>query len=164
VLSEFRGYYRDSFSDWRLEAKKVVHDEVKEHKGKKVKKITLVKPRVSGTTVTGALRPNNPNVEVDVSLEVTARGAGSFGNLGDLKERLTGNMQVEGRDFTRAYATVTVNGKPKKIGVIGVSSNTGVIDVSEDVILNPDTNMPTPESISSITKGEIKDFAIKLGQ
>jgi len=163
VLSEFRSQYRDWFPDWKVEAKKIVHDELAEHKVKSVKKITLVKPRASGGTVAQALRPTNPNVEVDVSLEVTARGKGTFGRLGDIKDRLKGNMSVDGTDFSRAYATVSVNGKPKKIGVIGVSSNTGVIDVTEQVTFDAATMMPTIKSIAEITKIEMEDFALKLG-
>lgn len=72
-------------------------------------------------------------------------------------------MSVDGTDFSRAYATVSVNGKPKKIGVIGVSSNTGVIDVTEQVTFDAATMMPTIKSIAEITKIEMEDFALKLG-
>lgn len=164
VLSEVRSYYREKFPDWRLEAKKIVHDEFVEHKRRRVKRITLVKPKVSGSSVNKALRPVNSKSEVDVSLEVTARGNSSFGSLNDLKNKLSRNMVVDGVDYTRAYATVSVNGKPKKIGVIGISSNTGVIDVTEEVDFDPVTMMPTPDSISRVAKGEIKDFALKLGK
>lgn len=164
ILSEIRAFYRDKFPDWRLEAKKIVHDEVAEYKNKPVKKISLVKPRTSATTVASALRPTNPQAEVDVTLEVTARGKGTFGKLGDLKGRLGGKMSIDGTDYTRAFATFSVNGKPKKVGIIGVSSNTGVIDVTDDVDLDPTTNMPTSSSISKAAKDEIKDFAVRLGK
>lgn len=164
ILSELRSAYKEKFSDWRLEAKKVVHDEVAEYKNKPVKKISLVKPRTSATTVASALRPTDPQAEVDVTLEVTARGKGTFGKLGDLKDRLGGKMSIDGTDYSRAFATFSVNGKPKKVGVIGVSSNTGVIDVTENVDLDPKTKMPTPQSISEATKDEIKDFVVRLGK
>lgn len=163
ILSEIRSFYSDRFADWKLEAKKIVHDEVAEYKDKPVKKITLVKPRTSATNVISALRPTNPRAEVDITLEVNVRGKGTFGKLGDLKDKLGGKMSIDGTDYSRAFATFSVNGKPKKVGVIGVSSNTGVIDVTDDVKFDPTTNMPTPSSISEITKNEIKDFAVRLG-
>ena len=72
-------------------------------------------------------------------------------------------MSVNGTEYSRAYATISVNGKPKKIGVVGVASTTGVIDVTDEVTLDPITKMPTPDSIASIAKNEIKDFALRLG-
>lgn len=164
ILSEIRDYYRSKFPDWRLEAKKIVHDELKEYKGRSVKKITLVKSKASASTVEKALRPTDSKVEIDVSLEVTARGKGNFGKLVDLKDRLAGKMSVAGTDYSKAYATVSVNGKPKKIGVIGVSSNTGVIDVTDEITLDPITKMPTPDSIAKAAKDELGDFVKKLGK
>lgn len=164
ILSEFRSVYRESFPDWRAEAKKIVHDEIAEFQKKRVKKITLVKPKASGGTVAQALQPSSLHTEVDISLEVKARGSGAFGKLGDLKEKLSGKIKIGDIDYTRAYATVTVNGKDKKIGVIGVSSTTGVIDVTSEVDFDNTTMMPTLKSISKVTKGEIADFAKKLKQ
>jgi hypothetical protein len=163
ILSEFNSYYREIFPEWRFISEKIVHDEIVTHKSKPVKKITLVKPRAEASSIVSALRPTNEKAEVDVTLEVTAKGKSNFGKLAEMKDRLLGNMKVDGQEYTRAFGTVSVNGKPKKIGVIGVSSNTGVIDVSDLVDCNPETQMPLLESIAEITKDEMKDFAKRLG-
>ena len=164
ILSEFSSFYRENFPDWRFISEKVVHDEIITHKSKPVKRLTLVKPRAVATSVTSALRPTNEKAEVDITLEVTAKGKANFGKLVEIKDRLLGNMAIDGQQYTKAFATVSVNGKPKKIGVVGVSSNTGVIDVSDLVECDPETQMPVLKSIAEVTRDELKDFAKRLGK
>lgn len=164
ILSEFRSEYRDNFPDWKCEAKKIVPNEILEYSRSRVKAITLVKRRAFGGTVPQALRPESPDAEVDIYLEVKARGASTFGILGGIKDLLTGQMNVAGVDYGAAYATVMVNGKPKKIGVVGVTTNTGVIDITSSVALDAATMMPTLKSVSDAVKSEMTDFATRLGK
>lgn len=163
ILSEFRSDYRNKFDGWKFEAKKIVPSELAQFAKAKVKKLTLVKKRVPSNTVVKSLRPVELNSEVDVEMEVRARGTSVFGKLADIPARLAGNMDVGGFEYTGAYATIMVDGKPKKIGVLGVSTNSGVIDLSSEIDVDEATKMPTFPSVASAVKAETEDFAKRLG-
>lgn len=165
ILSELRSHYKATFAGWSIEAKRVIYDEIMRHGSKQVSKITLVKPRADISSVARALRPINSDRDttVDVSLEVRARGSKSFGPLNQMIERLQGKTSIDGVDYERAYATVKVDGRPKKIGVIGVTSTAGVIDVTDEVEIDAVTKHPTQESITRVTQHELASAARRVG-
>ena len=163
VLGEFRSHYRENYVGWKFESKKVVPSEITQYANARVKRLTLVKRKANSGTVSSALKPVLPGSEVDIEFEVKARGQGYFGKLSDMKNKLAGQMLVGDIDYGTAYATVMVDGKPKKIGVVGVSTNTGVIDITSDVAFDAASKMPTLDSVSKAVKSEMQDFAKKLG-
>ena len=45
-----------------------------------------------------------------------------------------------------------------------MSSNTGVIDITDDVEIDSETNTPNASSVANCVKGEFVDFATRLGK
>jgi len=75
----------------------------------------------------------------------------------------SGIIEHDGIEFDQAYADVKFAGKNRRIGVFGSSSDTGVIDVTEDIVKGLDGH-PTFISIKHETKAFLKDFYEKLSR
>ncbi|MFN3188822.1 MAG: hypothetical protein ACK42D_04775 [Candidatus Paceibacteria bacterium] len=166
ILNEFRSFYRERHPDYNIEATKVVPSELTQYANSRVKKISIVKKRAPARSVSKALRPESSDAEIDIEIEVRARGRSVFGTLKNVADRFSGKPQLDGMqdvpDYTSAFATIDVGGASKKIGIFGISTTTGVIDVTDSVDFDA-SMMPTFKTISVVTKSELADFAKRLG-
>lgn len=148
--------------DWRLTTAKLMPNDSSLYGNKVVRSVQLVKKNSDQNIVEKALRPSDSDTKVDVELSLKARGKGNFGKLKDLGDKVGGHLEIGGLEFTGVFASVKVGSTFKKIGVLGVSSTAGVIDLTDDVVL--DTNKhPTLKSVSDETSRHIADFAKILG-
>ncbi|WP_438991351.1 hypothetical protein [Lentibacter sp.] len=148
--------------DWQLTMTKVMPNDVAIYGNKPVRSIKLVTKNTDQNIVERALRPSDADTKMDVELFLRARGKGSFGKLKDLSDKIGGHMEIGDMEFSGAYANVKVGSSFKKIGVVGVASTAGVIDLTEDVVLDAN-NHPTLKSVSDETTRHIVDFAKMLG-
>ena len=148
--------------DWRLTMKKVMPNDMKLYGNKAVRSIQLVTKNSDQNIVEKALRPSESDTKMDVELFLRARGKGNFGKLKDLSDKIGGHMEIGDLEFSGAYANVKVGSSFKKIGVVGVGSTAGVIDLTDDVVLDAN-NHPTLKSVSDETTRHIADFAKMLG-
>ena len=129
---------------------------------KDVRSIQLITKNLDQNIVEKALRPSKADTKMDVELFLRAKGKGSFGKLKDLSNKIGGHMEIGDLEFSGAYAHVKVGSSFKKIGVMGVGSTAGVIDLTDDVVLDAN-NHPTLKSVSVETTRHIADFAKMLG-
>ncbi|WP_390911850.1 hypothetical protein [Pseudosulfitobacter sp. SM2401] len=150
------------YKDWQLTMKKVMPNDVKLYGNKVVRSVQLVKKNTDQNIVDKALRPSDSDTKMDVELFLRARGNGNFGKLKDLNDKIGGHMEIGDMEFSGAYANVKVGSSFKKIGVVGVASTAGVIDLTDDLVLDAN-NHPTLKSVSDETTRHIADFATMLG-
>lgn len=150
------------YGDWRLTVTKLMPNDVKLYGNSVVRSVQLVKKNTDQSIVDKALRPTTADTKMDVELFLRARGTGSFGKLKDLNSKIGGHLEIGNVEFSGAYASVKVGSSFKKIGVVGVSSTAGVIDLTDDVDLDSEKH-PTFKSVSEETKRHLVDFAKILG-
>lgn len=148
--------------DWQLTVKKVMPNDVALYGDKPVRSIQLVTRNTDQSIMERALRPSEADTKMDVEFFLRARGKGSFGKLKDLSDKIRGHMEIGDMEFSGAYANVKVGSSYKKIGVVGVASTAGVIDLTEDVVLDGN-NHPTIKSVADSTTRQLADFAKMLG-
>ncbi len=104
---------------------------------------------------------NLPIEDFNVEVKFSARRRKNFGILRDVLEELRGEGGAQtfiygGVEFEEAYAEVNVGGKPQRIGVFGYSTNSGVIDVTDDVEI--ENGHPTFETISEV----VDDLIVRI--
>lgn len=148
--------------DWRLTIAKLMPNDAKLYGNKFVRSVQLVKKNSSQNIVDKALRPTDKDIKMDVELSLKARGRGNFGKLKDLGNKIGGHLEIGDLEFSGAFASVKVGSSFKKIGVLGVSSTAGVIDLTDDVVLDANKH-PSFSSVSKETSRHIADFAKILG-
>jgi len=100
--------------------------------------------------------------EVDFEVAFTARRRQSLGPFGDIARNLardakTGLVTHDGIEFGEAVATIRVGGRYRPVGVFGLNSDAGVIDITGDIVKGPDGH-PTFESVQLQTKDILLDF------
>lgn len=154
--------YEMMHPDWRLTIAKLMPNDAKLYGNRVVRSVQLVRKNSSQNIVEKALRPAGQDTKVDVEFSLKARGGGNFGRLKDLKDKIEGHLEIGGVDFAGAFASVKVGSSYKKIGVLGVSSTAGVIDLTDDVMLDANKH-PTFKSVSKEAERHIADFAKILG-
>jgi hypothetical protein len=148
--------------NWRLTMMKVMPNDIELYGNKAVRSVQLVKKNTDQNIVDKALRPSDSDTKMDVELFLRARGRGNFGMLKDLNDKIGGHMEIGDMEFSYAYANIKVGSSFKKIGVVGVGSTAGVIDLTDDLVLDAE-NHPTLKSVSDETERHITDFAKMLG-
>ncbi|MGP6088268.1 hypothetical protein [Antarctobacter jejuensis] len=156
------GAHQNLYPDHRITMTKLMPNDMKLYGSKIVRQIHLVKKNASQDNVEAALRPQKNTTKIDIQLSLKARSGGSFGRLKDLGEHLKGHLEISDIEFEGAYGEVLVGKSYRKIGVIGVNNNAGVIDVSNDIERDGDEH-PTLKSIKSSVTDVISDFAQTLG-
>lgn len=148
--------------DWSLTMSKLMPNDAKLYGNRVVRSVQLVKKNTTQNIVDKALRPVDEDTKMDVELFLKARGKGHFGKLKNLESKIGGHLEIGDLEFSGAFANVKVGSSFKKIGVLGVSSTAGVIDLTDDVVL--DTNKhSTFKSVSAETARHLADFAKILG-
>jgi hypothetical protein len=154
--------HKKMHDDWRLTITKLMPNDIDLYGNKKVRSIQLIRKNTDQNIVEKALRPTNEDTKMDVELFLKARGTGGFGKLKDLNDKIGGHMEIGDVEFSGAYANVKVGSSFKKIGVVGVTSTAGVIDMTDDLVFGADKH-PTFESVSEEATRHITDFATMLG-
>ncbi|WP_297767532.1 hypothetical protein [uncultured Roseovarius sp.] len=154
--------YEMMHPDWRLTMSKLMPNDAKLYGNKVVRSVQLVKKNSSQNIVDRALRPTDADTKMDVELSLKARGRGNFGKLKDLGNKIGDHLEIGDLAFSGAFASVKVGSSFKKIGVLGVSSTAGVIDLTDDVLLDANKH-PSFGSVSKETSRHIADFAKILG-
>lgn len=136
------------------------------HYSAPVKRLTFVSkriPRDRADLVAHGVHLSECNYEVSI----VAKRKGLLGSLSDVKEAFfsmpsekDGVIQFEGRDYDQAKAEIVISGKRRTIGIVGLSSDTGAVDVTQDVkIFN---GHPTFDSISKESDELMSDIYDRL--
>lgn len=119
-----------------------------------IKRLTLVSrrsPKDKADLLSGSVHSSEYNYEVSL----VARRGRVLGSLSEIRKILGtkkikgGLIHFDGHDYDQAKADVVVNGRRRTIGLIGISSDSGAIDVTEDV--EKINGHPTFESISNLS-------------
>lgn len=117
--------------------------------GKPVKNLKLTTRSPSNDLADRLFRGKSQKTK-RMTVEIFAGRNSILGNFSDLVEGLpadaSGILQYDGVEFEKAVATVMIGGKPQTVGVFGANSETGVIDVTENVLKDAD-GIPTYESV-----------------
>jgi hypothetical protein len=125
-----------------------------------VKRLRLVKRKASSDIADRYFDNRSPDA-IDIEITVSARRNKSLGNLSSLLKSLKGGagsvVTHDGLDFPEATADIRVGNRTRRVGVLGVNSDAGVIDLT-DVIIKGMDGHPTFESIKKETNEILKDF------
>lgn len=148
--------------DWRLTMTKLMPNDNALYGDRLVQSVQLVRKNSDQSVIDQALRPVGVDTKVDVELSLKARGGGSFGRLKDLSSKIDGHLEIGDLEFAGAFAIVKVGSSFKRIGIFGVSSTAGVIDLTDDVVIGSD-NHPTFDTLQKATTQHMSDFAALLG-
>jgi len=162
VTSSLIARYRKDFPDFNLTAQKLIPNDREIYGAQHVKKISLIKKQAPRASLRPGLRPDNCDT-VDLELSIAPKQKGTFGKLKDIDDRLNGTLVVDDIEYEGAFATIRAGGTTKRIGVMGLSSSAGVIDVSNDVDFGVDRH-PEINSISSVFESHMADFSKALGK
>lgn len=160
-INQIRSEYTHAYADYTMTFKKLIPNDKKLFGNHTVKKIELIKRSERAASLKPNMRPDNCDL-VNLELAIRPQKKGTFGKLKDLDQRLQGVLSIDGIDFDGAFGTIQANGKTKKVGVLGLSSSAGVIDVSNEVNLNADRHPDLP-SISRVFEAHMADFARDIG-
>jgi len=126
-----------------------------------VKELRLVR-RHAPSDVTDRYFPGGAPTDIDFEVAFIARRRKSLGMLGDLTRQLrrdnrTGLVTHDGIEFGEAVAKVRVGRRYRPVGVFGLNSDAGVIDVTEDIERGLDGH-PTFESLQEQSDEILADF------
>ncbi|WP_412553695.1 hypothetical protein [Shimia sp. MIT1388] len=162
VNRAFTNTHALAFPDHRVTFSKVMPNDAKLYGNRDVRQIHLVKKDADQSVIEKALRPENKSHKVDVELSIKARAGGTFGKLKDLDTKMGGHLEVGDIDYEGVFAEVKVGSSYKRIGVLGVSSSAGVIDITDEVTRDADRH-PELKSIQKSVSNHISDFSKVLG-
>ena len=131
--------FRAAYPDYTLRIRKLMPDNLRGSvfSSAPVRSISLVAKHVHADRRRNYGSSELPE-EMEVSVRMTARKAGTFGPLGKLNEKTMAKLRlpvwlVEEKSFDRAAAEIEWNGRKRKVGVFGYSGEAGSIDVTDDV-------------------------------
>ncbi|MBC9209755.1 hypothetical protein IBL26_23160 [Roseomonas aerophila] len=128
--------------------------------GLPVRRLRLIK-RGAPSDIANEYFGDSDNDQIDYELSFTARPRkflGLFSQLMKSMPKETGSvLKYEGLEFNEAYADVRVGRRVRRVGLFGVSSDAGVIDLSDDVERGPNGH-PTYESMCELSDGILADF------
>jgi hypothetical protein len=124
-----------------------------------VRQVRLIKKNADGD-VADKYFSSNKSGSIDFEIRIAARRKGSLGALGDIVSSLqsrSGIIVHEGIEFPEAIAEVRVGDGTRKINLIGVGGDAGVIDLSDSVTRGIDGH-PTFDSIAREANSLLRDF------
>lgn len=125
-----------------------------------VRRLRLIKrnaPQDVTDRFLGRRVPDKVNFEISMSTNRN-KILGSFSEVaGALKKNASGVVLHDGIEFSEVYADVKIGGKYRPVGVFGGESNTGVIDITEDIVRGVDGH-PTFESLTKQCDKILLDF------
>lgn len=129
-----------------------------------VKKITFTKHNAQSDRFSSYRTGKSPR-PVDMEVSYKARRGGVLGSLQDMGSTFiaedTGLFSFEGMEFDEATAEVMIGKRRRPVGLIGPSSDTGTIDVSESITYGPDGH-PIYDSIRQQSQLISQDFFKRL--
>lgn len=126
-----------------------------------VKNFRLVKKHASADLAEQYL-PHRPSTPIDFEVAIRARRRSNLGLLSTFATGLPKDLSRHlvthaGLSFDEAVAEILVGGRLRKVGVFGINSDAGAIDLSDVVKLGPDGH-PIFESIRKESDALLKDF------
>jgi hypothetical protein len=129
-----------------------------------VKKLRLIRRKVT-TDITDKYFDDPEPEEVNFEIVVSARRNRSLGPLRALMSGLHNELKGSGKSvithkglqFPEAIAEVNFGGRTRRVGVLGVNQDAGVIDLTDVVDWGPDGH-PTYESLKDETDSILSDI------
>lgn len=125
-----------------------------------VRQVRLIKKKADGDIADKYFKTNKSE-SIDFEIRIAARRKGSLGALGELMSSLSqqrpGIIVHEGIEFPEAIAEVRVGDRTRKVNLIGVGGDSGVIDLSDSITRGIDGH-PTFESIEREANLLLRDF------
>lgn len=160
ILSAAKQEYSRPRKGYILEERKLMPASSRELENAPVKEVilsTFTTPSDLSDQYIGRGRSQDAAIE----LRIMAHKKERFGTLKELKARSSRSdksiLQYKGVEFEQARAKVDVGGKDRVVGVLGFSTDAGVIDLSRDVDYDPNGH-PKFESISKEVASIFVDF------
>lgn len=131
-----------------------------------VKEITLIRNRVSSDRFDRYIRAGIDEVKLRMTIAaVRGRSLGQYLRIFNQYQERPGDILLfDGIEFERAVALVEVNGKRRKVNLIGYNSTAGSIDVSDQVEFDDNEEYPTQESMEPIFRDVIGDISERLAE
>lgn len=166
VQSAISDYIQEHFPDYRIIFAKLMPLDNPALATAPVKGVRMIQRNIHGDVADSIVGANTRSFDAELTFK--AKRNGSFGNLKDLISRITegdskgGAISIDNFEFREVYATVSINGKRQRVGITNISSNTGTIDISDNVqLLN---GHPTFESISEVCTSLVTDLHMEYGE
>jgi hypothetical protein len=132
-----------------------------------VKQLRFIKRKAS-RDITDRYFESSIDAEVDFEVSFSARRRQNIGPLGSISKSLsrderTGLVLHDGIQFNEAVALIRVGKKYRPVGIFGMSSEAGVIDVTDDIVKGVDGH-PTFESLQKQAGAILTDFHGQLSR
>lgn len=131
-----------------------------------VKELRLIK-RSAPSDIADQYFPNRPPAPVDLEVIISARRKSSLGRLGELVGKFQGGqdslIEHNGVEFPEAFAEVRVGNKTRRVGLYGVNSDAGVIDITHEIKRGSDGH-PTFESLEEEVNSILTNFSKTLAE
>ena len=126
-----------------------------------VKNFRLIKRHASADLAEVYLR-HRPSADIDFEVAIRARRRSNLGLLGNFATALPTDVSGHvithsGITFDEAIAEIRVGGRTRRVGVLGINSDAGAIDLS-DVVTKGLDGHPTFESIKKESDALLKIF------
>ncbi|MEH6664718.1 MAG: hypothetical protein V7678_07690 [Brevundimonas sp.] len=129
-----------------------------------VKGLTLIRHDAPKSLTKKYLRDTPPG-PIDFEVSIRAQRSGALGKLRDVSRKIRpddkGVIVHEGVQFDEAVARIRVGSRTRPVKVLGVSTDAGIIDITDDVSFGADGH-PTFASIKREAEDILKDFKVHL--
>jgi hypothetical protein len=162
VMKQMREQFEKANTGYIFSCRKVLPNDAKGSAlySAPVKRLRLVRRKASSDVADRYF--DNPSPEaIDIELTMSARRNKSLGNLSSLMKSLKGGSSSvvthDGIDFPEATAIIKVGNRTRSVGVMGVNSDAGVIDLTDEIVRGSDGH-PTFESLKKETDEILIDF------
>ncbi len=167
VINSATEMFTTKYKGFRLLFRKLMPEDVKSSAlySAPVKQFTFVKKTLPQAKEDRYLFDIDPD-EVEFEVSIKAKRRRSLGTLLSFKEKASETstlLKYDGIQFDEAKAEITVGKKRRTVGVLGYSSDAGVIELSDTVQLGANGH-PTYESIRIETDAIFKDFYSTLAK
>lgn len=161
IQVDIAGYVADLHDGARVTFQKVMPDDLAKASTRQVNKVTLHKRKAHRDSADRFVSGGVDLIDVSLVFEPTKRGGlGPLGSLIDRFREKREPLDYSGIEFDGLSADVRIGRSIRKIGIIGVSTSAGVIDVTDNVEkLN---GHPTFESISRVSADVLRDFVTDI--
>lgn len=164
VLGKFAEEFHEHHPDFKIAHYKIMPQEDEILKSSPVKKVTLVSKKFPKDKAEKLFGPLSSEVDVEISFK--ARRRGLLGKFGKFSKDVAGHIGqsafvYEGVEFKEAIAEVQIGSTRRKVGLLGINNNSGVIDITDDVKLS--NGHPDLQSITEIVISIMSDFKLAYG-
>jgi len=162
VTSKLREDFEERNKGFTLSFQKILPNDVRgsAYYSAPVKHLRLIKRKTKGDIADRYFDEGSPD-EIDLEIVMSARRKESLGALGSLlgsvKSSERSVLTYRGIEFPEAVAEVRVGKKIRRVGVLGINSDAGAIDLTDSIKRGPDGH-PTYESLRHETSNILLDF------